>query len=314
MAIMAPPPGPERVAQAQVIVVGRVVALEPKDVSAQQFPKAPQNINYRIAVVSVTEAIKGIKSEKTIRVGFIPPPQINPVPPGGGVRPFIRRPFNPGFTVGQDGLFFLNKHHQESFYLAPQYFNFISAQAPNFKQEVTLTKLTIRLGDNLAAGLKSKDAEERFMSAALLIQKYRFARGLVVKSEPIDAAESKLILTTLLEANWKDQGNPNPWMAFNQLGLTPKDGWTFPQGRVTIEDLHKAAQTWLREHAATYRIQRVVVQPFKGPVIRPGGPIRPGIQPLPVQPVPPGAVPVPGVRIQPAPAVLPAVPAVPPRN
>ncbi len=44
--LIAPPPGPVRAAKAEVIVVGRIIALEEKDVSAQQFPKAPQNVNY----------------------------------------------------------------------------------------------------------------------------------------------------------------------------------------------------------------------------------------------------------------------------
>src|SRR5689334_12392153 len=73
--VIAPPPGPMRAAKAEVIVVGRIIALEEKDVSAQQFPKATQNVNYRIAVVTVSEVIKGKKELKTIRLGFIPPPQ-----------------------------------------------------------------------------------------------------------------------------------------------------------------------------------------------------------------------------------------------
>src|SRR5262245_17848089 len=79
IAIALPPPGPERAAQAAVIIVGRVVALEDKDMQVG-------GVTYRIAAVSVTEAIKGTK-EKQVRVGFIPVPQ------GGDVQPQpIRRP------------------------------------------------------------------------------------------------------------------------------------------------------------------------------------------------------------------------------
>src|SRR5262249_48916742 len=99
IAIALPPPGPERAAQAAAIIVGRVVAPEDKDVQVG-------GVTYRIAAVSVTEAIKGTK-EKQVRVGFIPQPQGgDQVPIRPGRRPF---PGNVQYTVGQDGLFFLQK-------------------------------------------------------------------------------------------------------------------------------------------------------------------------------------------------------------
>src|SRR5947209_2877530 len=96
--VVAPPPsGPQRVARAEAIVVGRVVALEDKDVEVQK-------VAYRIAVVKVTEVIKGGK-DQMVRVGFIPPANINA---GGG--PVIRPGFrgNIQLQVGQDGLFYLS--------------------------------------------------------------------------------------------------------------------------------------------------------------------------------------------------------------
>src|SRR5262245_13354478 len=74
VAIMPQVQGPARAVQADVIVVGRVVALEDKDVKVGA-------VTYRIAVVNVSEAIKGTK-EQMIKVGFIPTPK-GPLPPGG---------------------------------------------------------------------------------------------------------------------------------------------------------------------------------------------------------------------------------------
>src|SRR5438876_6184694 len=106
LVIAMPQPGPVRTAQADAVVVGRVVALEDKDVQVQ-------SITYRIAVVNVTETIKGAK-EQMVRVGFVPPP-VAPNP--GGVPVPIRRPgFNPQYAVGQDGLFFLSKGPDGKFY------------------------------------------------------------------------------------------------------------------------------------------------------------------------------------------------------
>jgi hypothetical protein len=276
--VIAPPPGPMRAAKAEVIVVGRIIALEEKDVSAPQFPKAPQNVNYRIAVVSVGEAIKGAKGLKTIRLGFIPPPQ-----PVKGKPPFIRPGigrFNVNFSVGQDGMFFLTKHHQENFYTAPMYFDFVNGENKNFKNEVRLAKLAVKIGNNPQAALKSKDNEERFFAAAMLIDKYRPYVGPKAKTEPISAQESKLILTALLDADWK-QGGPggfqfHPYNLF--LRLSPKDaGWIQPQGNINI--MHDSAKEWLQKNAGTYRIQRIIGGGTTGPNVGPG--VRPIILPAP---------------------------------
>ena len=270
--VIAPPPGPIRAAKAEVIVVGQIIALEEKDVSAPQFPKAPQNVNYRIAVISVKEAIKGAKGLKTIRLGFIPPPQ----PVKGKpilIRPGFRRSVN--YTVGQDGMFFLTKHHQENFYTAPMYFDFVNGQNQNFAKEVAQAKLAVKIGNNPQAALKSKDNEERFFAAAMLIDKYRPYLGGKVKTEAIAAEESKLILTALLDADWKQGpgfGQFHPYSLFIRLG--PKDGWNQPQGNINVD----AAKEWLRKNAGTYRIQRIT-----GGTTGPG-PIRPILPPRKVEP------------------------------
>ena len=270
--VIAPPPGPMRAAKAEVIVVGRIIALEEKDVSAPQFPKATQNVNYRIAVVTVSEVIKGVKETKTIRLGFIPPPQ-----PVKGKPPFIRPGrFNVNFTVGQDGMFFLTKHHQEKFYIAPMYFDFVNGDNPNFKNEVRQAKLAVKIGNNPQAALKSKDNEERFFAAAMLIDKYRPFVGPQAKTEAIPAEESKLILTALVDADWKQGpgfGQFHPYNLFNRLG--PKEGWTPPQGG-NIDGIYTAAKEWLRKNAGTYRIQRIIG----------GGTTGPNTGPRPIQPLP----------------------------
>src|SRR5262249_39809536 len=51
-------------------------------------------------------------------------------------------------------------------------------------------------------GLKSRSAEERLMTTAVLLYRYRWPRQGVTKTEPIPAQESKLILTTLAELDW----------------------------------------------------------------------------------------------------------------
>jgi hypothetical protein len=79
------------------------------------------------------------------------------------------------------------------------------------------------------------------------------------KTEPIDATESKLILQTLADWDWK-QRDPNAWQMtpqnlFLRLGLTEKDGWKQPGD---FQQLPEAARQWLRDNFGKYRIQRYV--------------------------------------------------------
>src|SRR5439155_6115982 len=137
--IAPPPPGPQRVTKADAIVVGRVVALEDKDVEVNK-------VAYRVAVINVTEVIKGAK-EQMVRVGFIPQGEVNP----GGVRPIrpgIGRFGNVQFQVGQDGLFFLSKGPEGKFFTAPMYYDFVASQNGDFKQQISAAKLAIKIGDN----------------------------------------------------------------------------------------------------------------------------------------------------------------------
>jgi hypothetical protein len=90
-----------------------------------------------------------------------------------------------------------------------------------------------------------------------------------IKTEAIDAQESKLILTTIAKADW-NQMDPDlriaPVSLFYRLGLTAKDGWTPPQferGKNYGEQVQAAAKEWLKKNADTYRVQRYA--PVKTP-------------------------------------------------
>lgn len=255
--MIMPQPGPARVVNSDAVVIGKVIALEPQDMTVDK-------VNYRIAVVKIDQALRG-KEMKQVRIGFIPPP-------AGGIRPggpIIR----PGFRgvqlqVGNDGLFLLKKHAKENFYTlgGPAGYFINSENNKTFDKEVQSVKSVIKLTENPKAGLKAKDAEERLLAAAILIEQYRAFRGPGQKQEPIDAEESKQIMHALADADWKAPVSfggmrPNPTMLFNRLGITPKDGWQpRPQPGVNFQE---AMQTWVRDHADTYRIQRFVASQTK---------------------------------------------------
>jgi len=298
-----------RLLSADAIFVGRVVAIEPMDVDASPAP-GQANAKYRIAVVQVSEIIHGLKKDtKMVRVGFIAQPNNNPPINGGGVggvqilpaiqpggpaiQPFPgRRPFPGNFQmnlqVGQDGMFALAKHHKENFFLAPINTNYIPREGnPNFDNEVkTAKQLSKAMADPIAA-LKAEDKQDRYIAAAILITKYRSnTTGAPMKSVPIDAQESKLILQAMQGGNWAvgrfNANIPNPFELFNQLGVTQKDGYS-PVNIRTQQDIATAMQKWLDENNGNYVIQKLVADPnakAQPPInVDPGRPVPPVIRP-----------------------------------
>jgi hypothetical protein len=265
--MIAPQPGPLRLVQADAALVGRVLALEDQDVEAIPGPGATAKVKYRVALVKVSETLKGLdkkdKDKDTVRIAFFAPAAPQPVQPGKPIliRPGLRRP---GLTLqaGQEGLFYVKKHATESFYVAEGPYSFTNKEnKENFAKEVQDGKKAVKLLANPKAGLKSKEAKDRLLTAGLLLGQYRQWTAPNPKTEPIDAEESKLILAAIAEGDWNQPfrfGEMSPMQLFNQLGLTEKDGWKPPQQVRNPQDFPNAAREWLREHRDSYRIQRVV--------------------------------------------------------
>lgn len=252
---VAPPPGPIRIVNSEAVFVGRVTELEPIDVEAKRFPGAKDTVKWRIAVVKINQGIRGVKDEKTIRVGFIPfvaPKPGQPIVSGGGRSPQL--------TVGQDGLFMINKHADGKFYVAPDYGYFVPSQDQKFAEEVKTAKKVVTILADMKTALKSNDAGDRLLAAAIAVGKYRTQKPPFPNAEePIDVAESKLILNAIVSAKWGPVrfGETNPQMLFFQLGVTEKDGWKAPRITKSPEDLRIAVQAWMRDHP-DYRIKRFV--------------------------------------------------------
>jgi hypothetical protein len=330
--------GGNRLAQADAVFVGRVVALEPMDVEAPQVAGGPK-ITYRIAVVQITESIFGLKKDtKNVRVGFIMQGNLPVNGPGGGIQVLpanppqplpaiqpggLRRPF-PGvqpqlqLQVGQDGLFSVNKHPKEDFYLSPNFQNFVTRDNnnANFDTSLKTAKQLSKVMADPVASLKSDDKQDRYNAAAILVSKYRTVNnptGQPMKQEPIDSAESKMILKALAEGDWTQIRSgtpiPGPLELFNLLGINQQDGYN-PVNLRTQPQFVEAMQKWLDENNGKYRIKKFVVDPNAKvqPGVQPGGiRIQPGVQPGGILPAPP-APPVQGNLLpgqQPAPAPVP---------
>jgi hypothetical protein len=244
-------PLPNRIATADIVVAGKVTSFEDKLVSAARFPGAKDKVDFKIAVITVSDPLRVAKGTKTVRVGFVP------LQPGVFVSP---PPFQP--AVGLEGCFFLTRHADGDFYTASRQLNVVNKNSPNFAKDLaTITRCT-KLLEDPNASLKAENAEDRFLTAAMLLAQYRTRRTSKDKTEPIDAAQSKLILQAIAGADWtpsNDFTKLSPRMALLKLPLTKKDGWTPPPFQ-DAKAYSAYAQQWLRDHAETYRIERFIVE------------------------------------------------------
>ena len=247
-------PLPNRVATANIVVVGRVTAFEDRNVTVAPFPGATNKVEFKIAVVSITDALVAPKGAKTVRLGFVP------IPAGVAVSP---PPFQP--AVGQEGCFFLTKHGVGDFHVAPSPLNFIAKGGANFDKDVALIKRCAKILEEPNAALKGKNAEDRFLAAAMLVARYRTRGAADAKTEPTDAEQSKLILQALAAADWTpktDFTQLSPLMVLGRLPLTEKDGWAPPSAK-DAKAYAAYAQQWLKDHAGSYRIHRFVMEKGK---------------------------------------------------
>src|SRR5262249_50917608 len=151
--------------------------------------------------------------------------------------------------------------HKDTF-VAINYYDAIAKTGnDNFAKQVEEIKKSAKLLAKASDNLKSKEADTRFATAALLITRYRSHRQGAQKTEQVPADESKLILEALAGADWTqkqtpgDGGQGTPSGVFFSLGLTEKDGWKPPQDNTKFID---EAKKWCKDNAGKYRINRFV--------------------------------------------------------
>jgi len=258
-------PLPHRIAQSDIVVLGRVVALEPKDVEAVFSSETPYRLDYRIAVVKVHEVIHGQKDVKELRLGFVSPDQDRKVDKAGKAMTKLSHHLDFGpVKVGQDGLFFLRKHHQDNFYVHFVLFGgFLSkSDAPEFAKNLENARRLSKVLEHPLEALKSDNAQNRFLAAMMLINRYRpnSAKASKLPQKAIDAEESKLLLKILAEADWKDVDvdiyPPHPYRVFLQLGVIRTDGYDPPNKAPDFREPLGYTQRWLRDNQEKYRIRR----------------------------------------------------------
>jgi hypothetical protein len=282
--VIAMKPPVQRAISADVVIVGKVTAIEKDTVDAARFPGDTQKTAHKVAVVKIETPLVGAENITHIKIGFIPPAKPNPadeLPPGRPGRPI--RPIRPGIQApelkeGQEMLFFLSKHPNGEFYIMPNMSPPVELKDEAGKKELEAVKKIVAVIADPMKGLKSDKPEVRAETAAIMVMKYRSYPdfGGEVEQVAIPAEESKLILKALAEANWSNEmaprpgpigGFPNAVQAFYSLGLTEQDGWKQPvfprpqpgQPPVDFNRLVKEAFVkWLDGPGKDYQIKRIV--------------------------------------------------------
>jgi hypothetical protein len=248
---------PERLLQAKSVVVVKVVGIEKDTVTITPAPNFKQE--YLVATVKVEKSLKGDTERSEMRVGFAAP-STEKLPPG--ISGF---PAPPKLSKGQEALLFLTPLPDSKLEVVGSNSDLVDKQSKTFEKDLKLVEHCLKLLDKPEDGLKSNDAAERFLTARLLIGKYRPNAGFAGKNKetPIDAEESKLILKTLAEGDWKPKLAPpgggamelTAYDLFLMLQVTKDEGFNPPKDPAKQAE---AAKAWVKENVGKYRIKRIL--------------------------------------------------------
>ena len=192
----------------QVVVVGKVVEIEPAVVEVPPYRGAPKDrtVKYKVANLKIEDRVLGASGITRIRVGF-PADAADAGAPGGLARATVvataTRPYlpTPGVSLqaGAEGCFLLAKHPTADFYILTSPLK--RPKDPGYAKEVDRLKKTALAMNDPVAALKAKDLDDRFEAARIILSGYLVPRGSNMR-EAVPEEETKLIVALLKELPW----------------------------------------------------------------------------------------------------------------
>ena len=258
-------PLPACVALADLIVIGRIDAVEDKTVEVLPSPDSKDKVAYRTCVLKAEEVLVGDKAAKEFRIGFA-----TKVVLGLGPGEWL------SYQKGHEGVFFLQRHHAGDFFVNFSLSNGLSRGEPKgggfetpgkYDEQVRAVRKMVKMLEDPVTTLQGKNDADRYLGLTMLIEHYRSLGVKDPRSEekPVDPKVSKLLLKDLAEADWSwkpgqlDYYPPHPSQLFQQLGVTKKDDYDPPtdDGRKT----DAATKRWLVDHQETYSVKRFTPKP-----------------------------------------------------
>lgn len=218
------------------VVVATVQTVEKEAVSVSRTPgSAP--MKHHVLVLEIETFYRGLPGISHVRVAV---PLDTDIPHGKAV-------------------FCLNDHPQETFCVLQGGYVTLADNSTGFERQVATFETISRLHADLKAGLDSKDAEERLLSASLVITENRLANQRRQKNgekhEAVDAERSKHVLSVLAQSEWTAR-TPRFGMTavrlFALAQLAERDDW---KGVKDTRPMANKAQPWLRENLDRFVIR-----------------------------------------------------------
>lgn len=240
----------ERMAVAEVVVIGKVTAIEKETVDAEPFPNAPKKVPFAVAVVTVDTIIHGSKNTTSIKVGFLP-----------GTRS-VRFPGRI-LQEGDHVCLFLEKHPSGDFYAIPGVLPALEV-SDGSKETVDLIRKAGKVFDNPLTALKAEKAEDRLFAAQVLVQKYRLTHGggfIAWEFDDVPAEETRLILSVIADGDWSAGGGGSPFGILTQLGLREADGFrrqSVKPGDDAVKLAEQDFKAWLDADGKKYQMKKYV--------------------------------------------------------
>ena len=276
--MMSQPPV-QQATLAEIVVIGKVTAIEPDMLIVEQYPGGGK-VAHLVATIRIEERLSGGKGVTHLRVGFVPTRQALDEDEFG-LQPFNARAErswrgHASLSEGQEACFFLRKHATADFHVMSEVGYPLNKSDVNYDNQIKAVRKILKACEDPIAALKTKDAADRQLFACALVLKYRsqspYRPAVATANQPIPAEESELILKTLAEMKWgempfDENGTYSLHTAFQSLQIAPKDGWQQPAQKEN-EDynqiMNTAASKWLKDNAGKYRIQKLVATPTVG--------------------------------------------------
>lgn len=238
-------PVTERVARNDLVVVGTVVEVEEDAVEIDPYRYGYKSW-YQVARVKIDDNLFGASGLTHVRVAFVNVGDFQYDVAGSSY-----------LEKGGSALLFLHKPREGDHYVLDRYQGAVDKESGTaYDDALAEAKVACRaLADPIKA-LKSDKADDRMTAAWTLVTKHRtYPTTKEIDHEPIDATESRLILENLPLLADKDASTFA--VAFNLLNLSDKEGWT---GSAWDDAGRERAKTWLKDHASTYRIKRLMAK------------------------------------------------------
>ena len=260
---------------AEVVVIGKVVALDPDLLMVEQVPGGAK-VAHMIATIRIEERLSGGKGVTHLRVGFIPGQQVMGDDEFGANLMKVNRTWrgHADLMEGREACFFLNKHATADFHVMNQMGYPLDKSDWNYEDQMKAVRKILKVNENPIAALKAKNAADRQLAACALVLKYRsqspYQQHANVANQAIPADESELILKTLGEMKWgempfDESGAYSLHSAFHSLQIGPTDGWQQPpqkENEDNNEIMGTAVAKWLKDNSAKYRIKKLVANPI----------------------------------------------------